>query len=395
VYELAEVRRAYTQLRGCLPEPSTLLYSLKANPHPVVLRTLCELGAEAEVCSPGELYAALDAGFRSDDLLYTGPGKRDADIAGALAAGVTRFSVDSPHGMDQLDQAAAAAGRDVRCLLRVNDDTPVPGQRLTMTGVPSQFGADLRWIEADPGRFAGRPRVRLDGLHLYMGSQVAEEDRLVAQFGQAVTVAARVAAALGTEFAEVNLGGGFGAPFAREGDLPKFPALAERVATCLDERFGGWRQGRPRVLFESGRYLVAAAGRLVVRVLDVKMSQGHQIVVLESGVNHLGGMSGLRRIPEMAPTLVGPRTGPVVPGTLVSGPLCTPLDTWARRADVAAVRPGDLVEIRNVGAYGLYASLIAFLGHPAPLEIVVDDGEVRDVSRVCQTRASVPLYGRE
>jgi diaminopimelate decarboxylase len=106
-------------------------------------------------------------------------------------------------------------------------------------------------------------------------------------------------------------------------------------------------------------------------------------------------MSGLRRIPEMVPTLVSPRTGPVAPGTLVSGPLCTPLDTWARRAEVAALRPGDLVEIRNVGAYGLYASLIAFLGHPAPLEIVVDDGEVRDVSRVSQTRASVPLYEQE
>src|SRR5512146_91744 len=146
VYDLAEIRHSFAMLHGALPQPSGLYYSLKANPHPDVVATLRELGADAEVSSPGELAAALAAGYRSDQVLYTGPGKRDADVAIALRAGVSAFSADSPGALDQLDRLATQYGARVRCLLRVNDDRPAGGQRLTMTGHPSQFGADKAWI---------------------------------------------------------------------------------------------------------------------------------------------------------------------------------------------------------------------------------------------------------
>lgn len=106
-------------------------------------------------------------------------------------------------------------------------------------------------------------------------------------------------------------------------------------------------------------------------MLDVKESHGKQVVVLESGINHLGGMSGLRRLPPLAPHLLhedddAPRTE-----AMITGPLCTPLDTWARSASLPRVVPGDVLAVPNVGAYGLYASLLAFLGHPLPTEVVV------------------------
>jgi diaminopimelate decarboxylase len=111
------------------------------------------------------------------------------------------------------------------------------------------------------------------------------------------------------------------------------------------------------------------------------------VVVLESGINHLGGMSGLRRLPPVVPDLVGGAVGgDPLRGAIVAGPLCTPLDTWARSADVPRVRPGDVVQVPNVGAYGLSASLVAFLGHPAPREAVVDGGEVVEVSQLALVR---------
>jgi diaminopimelate decarboxylase len=74
VYDIAELRRSFALLREALPSPSTIYYSLKANPHPDVLTTLCGLGANAEVCSVGELDAATAAGFQPGQVLYTGPG---------------------------------------------------------------------------------------------------------------------------------------------------------------------------------------------------------------------------------------------------------------------------------------------------------------------------------
>ncbi|HWH00944.1 MAG TPA: type III PLP-dependent enzyme [Pilimelia sp.] len=416
-YDLAEVRAGTARLRAALPAGSALYYSLKANPHPMLLRELRELGTRPEVCSPGELDAATDTGWPAADVLYTGPGKRDADLAYALSRGVREFSVDSPAGLAQLAAAARARRTEARALLRVNGDQPGPGQGLAMTGVTSQFGADLGWVLAAPTRFASRPGAEVVGLHLYMGTNMTTVDDLLAQFALSLRAAVRIGAALrphGVRLRVLDLGGGFGAPFARAAGGVDLAGLGPRLSDLLDAELPGWRAGDPALVFESGRYLVAAAGTLLVRVLDAKRSHGRQVVVLDAGINHLGGMSGLRRLPPLTPDLValpgvGPRshgpsdTGPVPGGagrgapvpTLVAGPLCTPLDTWARQTPLPPLRPGDLLAVPNVGAYGLYASLVAFLGHPLPVEVVLDGARPqappRDVSRLVLRRVPADL----
>src|SRR5205823_1969249 len=100
VYVLDEVRRSAARLRQVLPAPADLYYSLKANPHPAIVAALREAGCRAEVCSPGELAAALDAGFPATQILYTGPGKRDRDVTEAIKAADTWVTVASPVGLD-------------------------------------------------------------------------------------------------------------------------------------------------------------------------------------------------------------------------------------------------------------------------------------------------------
>ncbi|MEO3755843.1 type III PLP-dependent enzyme [Streptomyces sp. B6B3] len=398
VYDLDEVERCHRTLVSALPRPSRLYYSLKANPHPAVVTRLSGLGCSLEVSSPGELATALKSGVPPETILYTGPGKRDAEVRDAVAAGVRWFSVDSPHGIDQVDRAAETAAVTARCLLRLNGHEKTAGQGLTMTGVASQFGADVEWLVAEPAAFASRPRARVSGLHLYLGSNLLDEDELVAQFAAALRTAETAHAVLPDRIEVLDLGGGFGAPFARSGRLPDLPTLGVRLASLLDDAFAGWRGGRPVVAFESGRFLTATCGSLLTRAVDVKRSHGTQVVVLESGINHLGGMSGLRRLPPLLPELV-PGRGAAGRDTgqdsgqgersLVTGPLCTPLDTWARAAVLPPVRPGDVLRVPNVGAYGLTASLTGFLGHPAPLEVIVEGGEIAEVSRLVWERNAV------
>ncbi|MGW1196720.1 type III PLP-dependent enzyme [Streptomyces sp. NPDC002536] len=379
VYDLAEVRDNVARLTAALPAPCDLYYSLKANPHPALLACLEREGARAEVCSPGELDAALAAGWPAGTILYTGPGKRDEDVTYALHRGVRDFSVDSPVGLDQLDRLTATQGVTARCLLRVNDDQPVPGQALVMTGVPSPFGADAGWVRERPGLFGHRPHARVTGLHLYMGTNLQSVTDLLAQFTRSVRTFRDLAATLrgeGVELTVLDLGGGFGAPFAAAGGALGLDGLLESLTAMLDAELPGWRDGLPRLAFESGRYLTGTAGTLFTSVLDAKRSHGKEVVVLDAGINHLGGMSGLRRLPPLTPYLV-PGAAPADDAaermeTMVCGPLCTPLDTWDRRARLPRLSPGDLLMVPNVGAYGLCASLIGFLGHPLPAEVVVD-----------------------
>lgn len=396
-YDLDEVRRSRQRLAAALPAPSQLHYSLKANPHPAIVSALREAGCGAEVSSPGELRTALDCGVPPAEIIYTAPGKRDIAVADAVVAGVGLFSVDSPLALDQVNAIACGLGSTARCLLRINDTSPAPGQAMTMTGEASPFGADVEWVLAEPDRFGSRPAAQVAGLQLFMGTNLADEDALIAQFTQAIRTARRLADArvgiarrAGDSVGVLDLGGGFGAPFARRGELPAFPMLAARLSRLLDEQFPGWREGKPAVVFESGRYLTATCGTLFCRVLDVKRSHGRPVVVLESGINHLGGMSGMRRLPPILPDLdtSAPRNGAAgepMRDAIVSGPLCTPLDTWTRAATITA-RPGDVLSVPNVGAYGLTASPLAFLGHPAPIEVVIDGGQVSHVSRLAVTR---------
>lgn len=380
VYDLDEVRRSHDLLRRSLPQPSILYYSLKANPHPAVARTLSARGVQVEVSSVGELTTALGSGFTAHQVFYTGPGRRDRDLEQVLRAGVRWFSVDSPSSLDQLQRLCERDGITVKCSLRIND-SGLSRAGLTMGGGPSAFGADVSWVEASPDAFADRANVTVAGLHLFQGTNLVDEDDLLAQFDHSIETARRLGAA-GVDLDLLNLGGGFGAPFAREGALPRFPRLAARLESSLDHAFPGWRRGEPRVAFESGRYLTATAGRLLVRVLDVKISFGRTVVVLESGINHLGGMSGLRRLPEIAPMLVHRPSSTELVDTLITGPLCTPLDRWSSRTAMPPPALGDVVVVPNVGAYGLSASLVAFLGHPFPIEAVVERDEVTEITRL-------------
>jgi len=398
VYELSELDASHARLRSFLPAPSALYYSLKANPHVRLVRRLRELGCRAEVSSTGELSAAVEAGFAAGEVLYSGPAKRDEDLGTALMCGVRHFSVDSPQGLQQLDAVAGRYRARARYLLRVNAEQPVPGVGLAMTGVPSQFGADAGWIEADPGRFVGYRHLDLDGLHLYMATNLDSEDRLVEQFAIGIDAADRLQRRLGVPLLRLDLGGGFGAPYARHGSLPGYPGLAGRLAALLTAAFPSWRAGVPEVVFESGRYLTATCGTLVTRVLDVKQSHGKRIVVVDSGINHLGGMSGLRRVPQIHPDLANPGATDGDVGeageageAMVTGPLCTPLDTWSRSGATPDFRAGDLAVIPNVGAYGLSASLALFLGHPMPTEVVTDGGQVVEATRLAVRRERTRL----
>lgn len=380
VYDLAAVRAAHSDLRAALPDGAVLHYSLKANPHPLLVRELNSLGCHSEVASVGEVDAALAGGVGPELIQLAGPAKTAETVGYALDRGVSRFSVDSPSDMSTVDKLAADRGVRADCLLRVNVDEAVAGMGLAMTGVASQFGADASWILRAPEEFAGR----LVGLHLYAGTNLRDEDALMRQF----EVSARVAAALSRVLdgiVEVNLGGGFGLPYAQSGDRPRFTGLAARLSGLLDSELPGWRSGAPRISFESGRYLVGDCGTLLCRIVEVKVSKGKTFVLLDAGVNHLGGMSGLRRLRPVEPTLKYAASGEVTRCTVV-GPLCTPLDLLAPDVPLVDPRAGQLVSIPNVGAYGLTASLLAFLGHPAPVEIVADAGRVVGASRLCLQR---------
>ncbi|QKV96358.1 type III PLP-dependent enzyme [Streptomyces sp. NA02950] len=373
VYDLAELRGRVADLRSALPASAGLFYSLKANPHPSVAAELRRAGCRAEVSSPGELAAALEAGYRPRDVLYTGPGKSPAEIEEALARDVRWFSCESAAELRRLGRAVAGSGRTAEVLLRLQPPTG------TKAGLSMGDGRQFGFTPEDAAHAcAVLPRgIALRGCHVYLGSQFPDVTALLEGFATAKNTIERVSGMAGITPGVVDLGGGFPWPYATAGTGPALTGLRAGLGRLLSD----WATGpAPEVHFESGRRLVASAGRLVTTVRDVKERPEGTVVVLDAGINVLGGMSGLGRVLRpttgFLPLVVDGEALPAghrEPVTAdVVGPLCTPLDRLAVRASLPAPREGDLLYVPNVGAYGLSASLVRFLSRPAVVEAVYD-----------------------
>jgi diaminopimelate decarboxylase len=398
VYDLGSVTAAWNALRAARPAEATQFYSLKANPHPALVAHLRALGARAEVSSLGELQVSVAAGFPAAQTLMTGPAKTERLLGGALAAGCRLFSVESSAELARLSAAAQAAGAVVTALLRVNVDDPIKSAGLSFGGVPSQFGTDLSVLLDMLGR-GGIPAcgpVRVAGAHFFLATNLVDEAALMANFGSAIAAAVRLEQA-GLPMAVLDLGGGFGAPYGKAGPLPAYPRLRDFLDTTLREMWPGWPDRGPELWFESGRYLVGTAGTLAATVVEIKHSKGERFVVLDSGIHHLGGMTGLRRLAQLDLELCLAASGQCEPSSAparVVGPLCTTLDSWSLRAtSLPDARPGDIVCVPNVGAYGLSASLLAFLSHDCPVEVVVSAaGEAHASRLVVERRTALSTF---
>lgn len=151
-----------------------------------------------------------------------------------------------------------------------------------------------------------------------------------------------------------------------------------------DRWWAGWVPGSPDAHRSANRndpppialrvrtVTFCGAGFLLTTVVDVKHSRDRTYLILDAGINVLGGMSGLGRVLPMRVRLIDDTDGAVSPTPVdLAGPTCTPLDLLARAVPMAAVRPGAVLAIPNVGAYGLSASLIGFLSRPLPAEVCV------------------------
>ncbi|MEU4227080.1 type III PLP-dependent enzyme [Nonomuraea sp. NPDC026600] len=382
VYDLDRVTAAQADLRRALPDGFSLFYSFKANPHPEIARALRDGGARAEISSTGELNAAFAAGFDGSEVLCTGPGKTTEELAIAVDGGVRTFSVESLTDLWHVGEVAVKRGVIADCLLRVNSAEPGAATSIRMTGAPSQFGFDDETLPGLMPELRAVPGTRLAGAHLFSLSNSKDEESLVAEFAHTISVAARLRRETGLPIRLLDIGGGFAAPYLASGERPVYGGLRAGLETVLDAHFPDWRAGTPEIACESGRYLAGDCGRLVCTVVNVKESRGRRFVILDAGINTLGGMSGLGRLLPVSVELDDAAfDGERRPATLV-GPLCTPGDILARNVSLPPLEPGDVVSIPNAGAYGMTASLVMFLGHPAPIEVVARGHQVVSVSRI-------------
>ena len=380
VYDLDVVGRQAAALRAALPPRFDLAYAVKANPNLAVLRHLAGMGLGADVASGGELRHVLRAGFDPSQVVMTGPGKRDEELAAAVDAGLRVVTVESVGELRRLARIAEAAGRPQRVLLRsaVTEAARLERVRLVGDDGAGKFGmstADLRIAAAEA---VASPWLEPIGLHAFGASNVTDAAALAGHVESAVDTARALAAAAGFELWLVDAGGGLGIPYeAHEAELD-VAALGARLAALTARLDGDPATRQTRLLLEPGRFIVGPAGAYLTRVLERKQVGGHQVVIVDGGIHHVlrpALVGQEHRVRVLTGSAAGSGASPSRIPVTVAGPLCSGLDVFAQSAAMALPDPGDLVAVLDVGAYGATESMPLFLSHPMPPEIAVRGGE--------------------
>jgi diaminopimelate decarboxylase len=371
VYSAATLRERYRAIdRAFGDHPHAIHYALKANSTLAVVRVLRDLGSAVDANSVWEIEVARKAGFEPGQIVFTGVGKSPEELECAVVLGVKAINVESAGELARLEAIGARLGRTVRVAIRVNPDIDAKSHPHISTGLKiNKFGVPLDAARELMQTFAQRPSLALVAIHLHVGSQITSLDPLRRAAALAADLSLELRAQ-GCPLEYVDLGGGLGVSY----DGGDVPSVSDYVGALLTEMR---RAGLP-IVVEPGRAIAAPAGALVARVIDVKPRTAESdFIIIDAGMTELlrpALYGAFHRIEPVTAAATGSHHYEIV------GPVCESSDVVGRDRMLPELTVGDLVAIRDAGAYG---SVMAsnYNRRPLPPEVMVDDGAWRVVRR--------------
>lgn len=362
VYSRAAITESFLAFTGAFGDrPHRVCYAVKANSNLGVLSLLDSLGASFDIVSGGELARLEAMGIKGERIVFSGVGKQLSELDAALTADIACFNVESEQELNDLASRAAALGKTARISIRVNPDVDAQTHPYISTGLKeNKFGVSIDDARRMYTQAKDAKHLQIVGIDCHIGSQLLN----MAPFLDALERVLELVDDLGRvgiEFHHIDLGGGMGVQYT-----PDETALdIETYASAVLQHMGK----RPQELwFEPGRSIVANAGILLTRVINLKDNGDKHFCVVDAAMNDL-----IR--PALYQSWQGVRTVHQPQGTTakhydVVGPVCETGDFLAKDRPLE-VRQGDLLCIDSAGAYGFVMSS-NYNSRNRAAEIIVD-----------------------
>jgi diaminopimelate decarboxylase len=348
-------------------------YAVKANSALAIMKLLADHGAGFDIVSGGELERVLAAAPEAvGRVVFSGVGKTTAEIDLALKAGILEFHAESEAELELLAARAAKLKRKARFALRVNPDVFAETHPYISTGLREhKFGIDIRRALAIYKNAAKNRWLEAHGVSFHIGSQICT----AAPFGEAMKRVSKLLHQLqreGITLKTVDAGGGLGIEYHAGNFDPA--ARVKEYAAAIQSALPGFEGS---LLIEPGRFIVAQAGALVTRVLQLKQNGKKTFVIVDAAMNDLIRPSLYQAYHEILP--VRPKAGKSKAVDVV-GPICETGDFFARDRKLPPLASGDLVAILDAGAYGMSESS-NYNTRLRPAEVLVEGAKSRQIRR--------------
>lgn len=388
IYDEEIINRQIDILATALPG-FEIFYSIKANPHPDVLKHMQKNGLGVDAASPKEVDTAIASGFSKNNIIYSSPGKTRGDIELNLNQSI--LIADSFHELMLIEDICAERGYKVEVGLRINPEFSISLSNSSefLPGVAVKFGIDAADLLVHKPFFDKLQHVKISAIHVYTRSQVLGADTICKYIEQVLSLAEFCIKDMQWPIKTIDFGGGFGIPYPDSQETTEWQTLRSKVQQLLAVH-PLLQAHKMRLIVESGRFLMAEAGIFATQIVDIKYSRDQKFLLVH------GGLTGFIR-PSMqclvaalttteptssfeplftslnafTPHIITKKEAQETECVNVIGSLCTSMDIMARGVTLAKAEIGDIIYFNYAGAYAATLSPRDFGGHEHPQEIFV------------------------
>lgn len=337
-------------------------YAAKALTNISILKLLKKYGSDVDVVSIEEAHLALRAGFKPSQIMFTPSGVDFSEIVEGVSLNLT-INLDNLSSLEKFGQKYQSS---YPCSIRLNPHIMAGGNYKISTGHGnSKFGISVFQLP-DIHEVVRKYSLRINGLHIHTGSDITESEVFLKM--------ADILFGVARDFPHlrfIDFGSGFKVAY-KEGDIvTNVYDLGLKLTKVFNEFCQ--RYGRKLELhFEPGKFIVSEAGVLLVKVTVVKSTPSLTFVGVNSGLNHLLRPMMYDAYHEIV-NISNP-TGPQKLYTIV-GYICE-TDTFGSDRKVNEVREGDILAIKNAGAYG-YSMASNYNSRLRPAEVLLLNGQAK------------------
>lgn len=326
-------------------------YAIKANPYPEIIKTFVRAGSGFDVASAAEMDLVLGLGATPSKIIFANTIKSNEDIARAYRRKVKLMTFDNEPELYKIAKHAPGTG----VLVRIKVDNIGSTVELSL-----KFGADPEqaiFLLKKAASLGLKPR----GVAFHVGSQCINVENYV----QALNVSAMIfneAQKVGLSLDILDIGGGFPIRHFAFDDHLTFQHIAKQIRAKLRRLF----DKKVRVIAEPGRFFAGPAGTLVTQVIGRTFRNNKNYYYLNDGI--YGDFSGIvfDHCRYEYKTL---RRGQKFMSTL-AGPTCDSFDTISLNEDLPELEVGNVIYVKNIGAYSCASAVPGFNGFP-PAKLVM------------------------
>lgn len=384
VYNLNEIKNRINNITKNMPDNFQLYYAIKANPNKTILDFIKkqEKISGFEIASSGELNKALKH-CKPNEILYTGPAKTNNELDQAIKNNIRLINVESVVEAIRINEIATKYNKKVDILIRVNMNYKIEDAAENMGGLSTKMGIDEDKYLESYKIISSLPYLNVKGIHVFSASGILNYKSGI-EYAKYVFKMVQLYEEQGNKIEIIDLGGGFGVDYTdsnREFDCCKY---FKEIKTLIKQ----YSYQKKEFILELGCYLVASCGYYLAKIIDIKESKNYKHIILAGGLNHiptatLNGKHPFFIINYDNKKLYEGQIQVINEKCDMDGPLCTAEDQVLWDVFVTEASIGDVVVIKQAGAYCYSAAWLAFLSHKYPYEFIYDENKKSKKVRIC------------